>query len=102
MLEAIKNNPVRVMAVLTAMVALAAYYLPALPVALILAIPAAILGVGEGTRALVTPVRKIEAERVARNERIASLLSSSSYEPSKDSPVKQDDWTVQYGGPQSP
>jgi hypothetical protein len=57
--ESILNNPVRVMAVITSVVALVAFYLPTLPVALILAIPAAILGVGEVTRSNVTPTRNV-------------------------------------------
>lgn len=58
-MEAIKNNPVRIFAIVTSVVALAAFYFPALPVALILAIPAAILGLGELTRSKVTPSRNV-------------------------------------------
>jgi predicted branched-subunit amino acid permease len=59
MLEAIKNNPVRLYAIAAAALALAAYYMPSLPVVLIMGLVAAILGVGEGVRAQVTPVRKL-------------------------------------------
>jgi predicted branched-subunit amino acid permease len=61
MLENLKNNPVRIMATLTAVLALVVFYVPSLPVVLILGIPAAILGTGEVVRAKVTPVRNIDA-----------------------------------------
>lgn len=59
MLEALKNHPVRIMAILTAVVALIAHYVPDLPVPLILAIPAAVLGMGEIAASKVTPTRNI-------------------------------------------
>ncbi len=57
--SAIRQNPVRVMSTLSAVVALVAFYFPTLPVALILAIPAALLGIGEVTRAKVTPNARV-------------------------------------------
>jgi len=58
--EAIKNNPVRVYTVLVAAIAVVAFYVPSIPVALIITLVAAILGVGEGVRAAVTPNRKLD------------------------------------------
>lgn len=58
MFENLKNNPVRIMGVISAVLALVAHYVPDLPTVLLLAIAAAILGTGEAVRAKVTPVRK--------------------------------------------
>lgn len=58
MFENLKNNPVRIMGVISAVLALVAHYVPDLPTVLLLAIAAAILGTGEAVRANVTPVRK--------------------------------------------
>lgn len=57
MLENLKNNPVRIMAVVSAVLALVAHYVPDLPTLLLLAIAAAILGTGEAVRSQVAPVR---------------------------------------------
>jgi hypothetical protein len=57
--EALKNNPVRLYSIAVAALALVAFYVPALPVVLILALVAAVLGVGEGVRAVVTPTRNV-------------------------------------------
>jgi hypothetical protein len=59
MLEALKNNPVRIYAVATAALALVAYYVPDIPQGLVLALVAAVLGLGETVRAQVTPSRKV-------------------------------------------
>lgn len=61
MLEAIKNNPVRIYAIASAVLALVAFYLPTIPTALILALVAAVLGSGEVVRAQVTPTRKLDS-----------------------------------------
>lgn len=58
MLENIKNNPVRIMAIVSAALALLVFYVPSIPVVLVLALVGAVLGVGEGVRSQVTPVRK--------------------------------------------
>lgn len=60
MLEDIKNNPVRIYAIVTAAVALLGHYVQDIPTALVLALVAAVLGVGEGVRSAVTPVRKLD------------------------------------------
>jgi hypothetical protein len=60
MIESLKNNPVRIYAVVAAALALVAHYVPDLPTPLILALAAALLGVGEGVRAQVTPTRSLE------------------------------------------
>ena len=59
-MESLRNNPVRIYAVVAAALALVAHYVPDLPSPLILALAAALLGVGESVRASVVPVRKIE------------------------------------------
>lgn len=59
MLENIKNNPVRIMAIVSAALALLVFYVPGIPMALVLALVGAVLGVGEGVRSQVTPVRKL-------------------------------------------
>lgn len=51
-------EPVRLYAILSAAIALAAHYVPDLPVALILALVAALLGIGEGVRSRVTPTAR--------------------------------------------
>lgn len=58
MLTALKSNPVRLYAAAVAVVALVAHYVEDLPAPLILGLVAAILGVGEGVRANVTPTSK--------------------------------------------
>jgi hypothetical protein len=60
MIESLKNNPVRIYGVVAAALALVAHYVPDLPSPLILALAAALLGVGESVRSAVVPVRKIE------------------------------------------
>lgn len=57
----LKMEPVRLYAIATAVLALVAFYVPSLPVVLILPVVAAILGVGEGVRARVKPMAKLEA-----------------------------------------
>ena len=59
----IKTNPVRLFAILSAGLALLAFYAPALPVPLILGLIATILGVGEGVRAKVTPTENVFIDR---------------------------------------
>lgn len=59
MIEALKNNPVRLYAVATAALALVAYYVQDIPQGLILALVAAVLGLGETVRSKVTPARKV-------------------------------------------
>jgi len=59
MTNPLKMEPVRLFAIASAALALAAFYAPALPVPLILGLIAAVLGVGsEVTRRQVTPVAK--------------------------------------------
>jgi hypothetical protein len=55
-MDALKKNPVRIYSVVVSALALAANYIDNLPIPLILAVVAAILGVGEGVRSKVTPV----------------------------------------------
>lgn len=58
--EAIKNNPVRIYTVTIAVVALVARYVADFPTDLVLGLIAAVLGIGgEVTRAAVTPNRKL-------------------------------------------
>jgi hypothetical protein len=71
-IEAIKNNPVRLYAIASAALALIAFYVPSLPVVLILGLVAAILGIGEGVRAVVTPVRKLNPEQPAGETRFTA------------------------------
>ena len=52
--HAIRTNPVRLFAILSAVVALVAFYVT-IPVPLVLGVFAAILGVGEGVRSKVWP-----------------------------------------------
>jgi hypothetical protein len=59
MKDAILNNPVRLYGVISALLALLAYYVDSLPVPLLLSLLAAILGVGgEVARGQVIPLRK--------------------------------------------
>jgi hypothetical protein len=60
MWETIKNNPVRIMEVVTAICALLAFYFGDVPWPLVIAVFAAIVGGGETVRAKVTPMRKLE------------------------------------------
>lgn len=52
-------EPVRLYSIAAAALALAAHFLPALPVGLVLALVAAILGMGQQVRARVAPVSKV-------------------------------------------
>lgn len=58
-LDAIKTNPVRLYAIASALLALVAFYVPGLPVVLILGVVAAILGTGETVRRHVAPMSKV-------------------------------------------
>lgn len=75
MIEAIRRNPVRVYAAVSAALALAANYWPALPVPLILAWVVSILGAGEVVRAKVTPMAqvRIHADDVPPGSTVAVL-----------------------------
>lgn len=64
MWAAIKSNPVRLYAVASALVALVAAFVPALPTVAVLGVIAALLGVGEVTRASVTPNAKATANEL--------------------------------------
>jgi len=59
MWEAIKNNPVRIMEVVTAICSLLAFYFGDVPWPLVIAVFAAIVGGGETVRQKVTPMRKM-------------------------------------------
>ena len=59
MLNAIKTNPVRIYAIVTAALALVAFYVPDIPTVLILGLVAGVLGLGEGVRAAVTPNSRV-------------------------------------------
>ncbi len=61
--ESIRNNPVRIQAIIAAALALVAFYVPGLPVVLILALVAAIFGTGEVVRSKVTPTRQVFIDR---------------------------------------
>lgn len=61
-IEAIKNNPVRVYAIIVALLPIIAIYVTTLPVGLLLTLAAAILGVSEVPRQLVTPTRKLDPQ----------------------------------------
>lgn len=50
------TEPVRLYAIAAAVVALVSHFVPDLPSVLVLALVAAVLGVGEGVRSRVTPV----------------------------------------------
>lgn len=56
----LKVEPVRIYSIAVAALAIVAFYFPSLPVALIVALVAAILGVGEGVRHAVTPNERVE------------------------------------------
>jgi phosphate/sulfate permease len=62
-LYAIRTNPVRLYSVAVALVALVAFYVPGLPVALVLGLVGAILGVGEAVRSQVTPNERVAITR---------------------------------------
>ena len=72
MLESLKTNPVRIYAVATAALALVAHYVEDLPTALVLALVAAVLGVGEGVRAKVTPTSRVVLDERTLQEAIES------------------------------
>ena len=55
MWAAIKRNPVRLYTVIVAALPLVQHYYSALPVELVVALSAAIFGIGEGVRSVVTP-----------------------------------------------
>lgn len=55
----LRIEPVRIYSIAVAALAIVAFYFPALPVALIVALIAAILGVGEGVRHMVAPMEKV-------------------------------------------
>lgn len=59
MWETIKNNPVRIMEVVTAVCSLLAFYFGDVPWPLVIAVFAAIVGGGETVRQKVTPMRKL-------------------------------------------
>lgn len=54
----LRIEPVRIYAVVTAVLALVAHYNPDLPSPLILGVAAAVLGVGEAVRSQVSPLAK--------------------------------------------
>lgn len=58
----VKVEPVRLYAIAVAAVALVAYYV-SVPSELVLGLVAAILGVGEGVRAAVTPNSRVRARK---------------------------------------
>lgn len=61
MVDRILNNPVRLYAVAAAALALVVHYVPSLPTPLILALVAAVLGVGgEAVRRQVAPMSKVQ------------------------------------------
>lgn len=96
MLEKLKNEPVRIYAVVTAVLALVAHYVPDLPVALWAGVAAAILGVGEVVRSKVTPNgRVIVHEADLFNFGEAVLVS---YDPEDDDDDDDDDDdSIEYG-----
>lgn len=55
----LKVEPVRIYMIVVAALMLVAFYVPSLPVTLIAALFAAILGVGEGVRHAVTPNERV-------------------------------------------
>lgn len=59
LLDYLSNNGPRVYAVAAAVIALVAFYVPALPVALVLAVVAALLGVGEKVNRANVPASKV-------------------------------------------
>ncbi len=64
MLDAIKTNPVRLYSIAVALVALVAGYVT-IPSGAILAVVAAVLGIGEKVRSVVTPVSTAQANETA-------------------------------------
>lgn len=66
-IKGVANEPVRAFAVLSAALVLAALYVPEIPVAAILAVVAAVLGVGEGVRHFTDGPQTAQA----KNEEIA-------------------------------
>lgn len=57
--QAIKDNPVRIGAIVSAAIALAAYYVPDAPWPLVAGLIAAILGTGELVRSDVAPMSRV-------------------------------------------
>lgn len=71
---AIKNNPVRLMAIISSAIALLAFYVPALPVSLIIPLVMAIFGTGEVVRSkvqVVSNVHVVESTNVPASDTIA-------------------------------
>lgn len=68
----LKMEPVRLFAIATAALALVAFYVPTLPVPLIVALIGAILGVGEVARSKVVPTAKLEVS----DDLLEDLLNS--------------------------
>ncbi|MGX4737099.1 hypothetical protein [Kitasatospora griseola] len=64
------SHPARIYAVLVAALALAAHYVPSLPSALVLALAAAVLGIGES-------VQRVEDAKTAA----AGIAAPDAYEP---------------------
>lgn len=62
LLELIKNNPVRIYGIIVALLPVLAIFITGLPVAPLLVLAAAVLGISEVPRQLVTPVRKLDPE----------------------------------------
>lgn len=71
-MELISTNPARLYAVVSAALALLVYFVPSIPVELVLGLAAAILGIGEGvqrtedrktSRALSEPVEHVHDEQ---------------------------------------
>ena len=82
---AIKNNPVRLYSILTAVIALAAHYYQDLPTALLLGLLAAIFGTGEVVRAKVWPQEHVD-DTVADAEAMAYLSNMAAFAPDKVEP----------------
>ena len=57
--ESIKNNPVRIGAIVSAAIALTAHFVPDAPWPLVTALIAAIFGTGELVRSDVTPMNRV-------------------------------------------
>jgi hypothetical protein len=55
----LKLEPVRIYAVAVAVLAVVAYYVPNIPTVLYLGVVAAVLGLGESVRAVVTPNSRV-------------------------------------------
>lgn len=58
-MNSLRFNPVRLYSIAVAALAVLAHYNPDVPTALYLGVVAALLGVGEGVRAVVVPTAKI-------------------------------------------